>query len=522
MSRPDRSRSSIRRRDVLKGGAAVGIGALLPGKQALASHWGAAPDATAAGLLLPEGVAAQSILEVFLYGGLGPFESFYVVEEYGTLTDPEFPKEQWYLFQGQHDRTFTGCHIADSTLTPFATDALGMSVKLGPILQPLKDRLDILGRMRILVQRHDLLPHEAAIPMALSGQRLGSSRMAGVGAHVQHYAQDRDTTGRVVPYSFVLYPDTEISTDNLRAASAVGLHPGSARPLDLRVSAESDLPTELSRSVLGDRRTQYDALVAYYVDRQKQRYSATDANIAVGTPAGQVRSRGLDDHAFATRVLQNADQLEALLPADVLAAQSGEQCGDQASTDTTAMGLTIAAHLLTDPITPARHITMVDGGLIPASGGGGYDTHTSHLTDTSRNLMSMLNALVSIVNQPGEADPAKIDLDKTMIVLNTEFGRTPFVQAGSHDGTNHHPYGYVTVLIGGPIGTEQAGIVGAIGPDGWTDLYITPVEQRAALLAAMGIYPFNQEAFAIGDLRGFSSEKDGLAWLNEIVLGRKT
>ena len=155
------------------------------------------------------------------------------------------------------------------------------------------------------------------------------------------------------------------------------------------------------------------------------------------------------------------------------------------------------------------------------SGGGGYDTHSQHLPDTSRNLVSMLESLVSVINEPGEGDPAKIDLDKTMIVLNTEFGRTPFVQAGTGDGTNHHPYGYVTVLIGGPVNSDQAGIVGAIGPDGWADRYVTPVESRAAVLAAMGIYPFSQEGFAIGDLRGFADEKDGLAWLNEIVLGRK-
>ena len=488
---------------------------MLPGsRRAWANPWGEAPDATAAGLLLPEGTRAESVLELFLYGGLGPFESFYVVEDYGLGTDPNFPNEQWHLFEQNHQFTFAQCFVGDEVLQPFATDALGKTVNLGPIVAPLRARPDMLARMRILVQRHDLEPHEAAIPMALSGQRLGSARMCGVGASVQHYAQDRDTSGRVVPYSYVLYPDTEISTDNLRAASTVGLHPGSSRPLDLRITSNSSLPTQLSRAVLGDRREQYDALVGYYVAQQNARYTS-------GLAGGQVRSRGLDDHAFATRVMQNAQQLSDVLPADVLAQQSGMQCGDRSDTDTTAMGLTMAAHLLTHPDTPARHVTVVDGGLIPATGGGGYDTHTGHLADTSRNLLNTLEALVALVNEPGEGDPAKIDLDKTMIVLNTEFGRTPFVQAGSGDGTNHHPYGYVTVLIGGPVNSDQAGIVGAIGPDGWADRYVTPIEARAAVLAAMGIYPFSQEAFAIGDLRELSQEKDGLAWLNEIVLGRR-
>ena len=41
----------------------------------------------------------------------------------------------------------------------------------------------------------------------------------------------------------------------------------------------------------------------------------------------------------------------------------------------------------------------------------------------------------------GEANPSKIDLDKTMIVLNQEFGRTPGAQDGRF-GRNHWPYGY--------------------------------------------------------------------------------
>ena len=502
----------MRRRDLLRAAAAVGGLSLVPGRRAWAQSWGEAPDSTAAGLLLPEGARAEKVLELFLYGGLGPFESFYVVEEYGRPDDPRYPDEQWYLFENKHAQAAGVCGIDDTTLLPFATDALGMSVKLGPWLAPLRARPDMLARMRILVQRHDLEPHEAAIPLALSGMRLGSSRMCGLGAHAQRYHLDRDTTGRRVPFSYVLYPDTEISTDNLRAASAVGLHPGSSRPLDLRITAESPLPSQLARSGLGNRRDAYDALLAHYALSAKVRYMSGGE---------MVRSRGLSDHAFALESLRNADGLRDLFPDEVLENQSKLLCGMRGETDTTGMGLTMAAHLLTHPVSPARYVNVVDGGLVPATGGGGYDTHTDHMRDQSRNLLATIESLVNIVNAPGEDDPGKINLDDTMIVLNTEFGRTPFVQAGSGNGTNHHPYGYVTVLIGGAIGEDQAGIVGAIGPDAYADRYVTPIESRAAVLAAMGIYPFTQESFAIGDLREQSVEKDGLAWLNEIVLGRK-
>lgn len=503
--------ASIRRRDLLRAAALVGGGVLLPFGGAARAAWGEGPDRVARDLVLPAGVRAERTLELFLYGGLGPFESFYVVEEHGRPDDPRFPGEQWYLFERSHGMTFARCGVDAELLQPFATDALGMSVKLGPLVMPLRGRPDLLARMRILVQRHDLEPHEAAIPMALSGMRLGSARMCGVGSHVQRYYQDRDTTGRRVPFSYVLYPDTELQTDNLRAASAVGLHPGSARPLDLRITAESELPSQLARATLGDRRDAYDALSAWYAARARARYTAEGVAL---------RSRALDDHAYAVDALRNADQLREVFTDEVLAAVNGRSCSERSDIDTTAMSLRIAAHLLTHPDYPGRHVTVVDGGLIPASGGGGYDAHTEHLSTLSRNLLSTLESLVAIINEPGEGDPAKIDLDDTLVVLNTEFGRTPYVQAGSGDGTNHHPYGYVTVLIGGPIGEEQAGILGAIGPDGWADRYLTPIESRAAVLAAMGMYPFSQEAFAVGDIRGVATEKDALAWLNEVVLGR--
>lgn len=502
----------MRRRDFLK--LATATAALgFPGSVS-ASPWGQAPDARAQSLLLPEGRRAERVLEVFLYGGLPQFESLYIVEDYGRPTDKEFPNQQWYLFQSQHDKIFKRCGLADiDYLEPFATDALGKQVHLGPMAWPLRQRPDLLSRLRIMVQRHDLEPHEAAIPYAMSGQRLGSTRMAGLGSAVQRYHMERDTSGRRIPYSYMLYNDNEISTDNLRAASAVGLHPGSARPLDLRIDSNSDLEARLSRSVLGDYRDRYDALVAHYAARAQAHYSAN------GVP---LRSRALTDHAFALESLRAAQALQDVIPASSLDAISGEQCNQPVRENTTAMGLKLAAHLLTHPSYPARYVMVVDGGLIPASGGGSFDVHSRHLPDGTRNALNVFTELAAIINRPGENDPSKINLDDTLVVINTEFGRTPFMQDKTLLGTNHHPYGYVTAMLGGPIREDQRGVLGAIGPDGWADRYVTPVESRAAVLAALGMYPFTSESYAIGDLRGLRYEKDGIVWLNEIVLGVKS
>jgi len=502
----------MRRRDFLA--AAAAAGALPLSARASSSVWGGPPNRTAEGLLLPKGVRAERVLEVYLYGGLGPFESFYAVEEYGRPDDPDYPNEQWYLFESTRTRHLRSCDLPEEEplLAPFGVDSLGMTVNFGPLVMPLRLRPDVLARTRVLVQRHTLEPHEAAIPYALSGHRLGSARLAGLGAHAQRFHLERDASGRRVPYAYVLYPEGEISTDNLRAASAVGFHPGATRPLDLRITRNSDLPALLAREILGGHREAYDALVAHYTARAQDRYT-------LGGEA--LRARALTDHAFATEVLQNAEGLREVFSDEMLASVQGSSCGTEAFSSI-ATGLSMGAHLLTHPDAPARYVTVVDGGLRAASGGGGYDVHTDHLQDTARNLIHTLDELLSRVNEPGEGDPSKIDLDDTMIVLNTEFGRTPYTQNYTGDGTNHHPYGYVTALIGGPIREDEAGVLGAIGRDGFADRYVTPAESRAAVLAAMGIYPFTHESFAVGDLRELYNENDGLAWLNEIVLGRRS
>ncbi|MGC6514811.1 MAG: DUF1501 domain-containing protein [Myxococcota bacterium] len=506
----------MRRRDVLRGmGAGVGIAGLgLAGRGALASGWGLGESKTAQQLLLPTGVRAERVLEVFMYGGLSPWETFYVAPAYGDPKTSAFPNTQWHMFAADHQEQFgTNCGLTDPStwLLPWATDSNGTDVFFGPLVMPLRDRVDVLNRTRVLVMQHDLEPHEAAIPYAMSGFRLGNPRMAGLGAHVQRYFQGLDTTGRVLPFSYVFYPDGEFDTDNLRAASAVGLHPGSTRPLDLRVNANSDLPQRLARARAGAQRGNLDALVAHLTQTAGSRY--VDSN---GLP---LRSKAMADHAFASTSLAQAADLEALLPPEVLANLPGSSCLYERDTDATLMSLEIARHLLTHPTASARHVTVVDGGLVPASGGGGYDVHSSHMNATARNALRLLDSLMSIINEPGENDPTKIDLDTTLIVLNTEFGRTPYIQPGTGNGTNHHPYGYVTTLIGGPVTADRSGLVGAIGEDGIATDFVTPIESRAAVLAAMGIYPFTQESFAIGDLRNFADELDGLAWLNEHVLG---
>src|SRR6185295_16366662 len=110
-----------------------------------------------------------------------------------------------------------------------AQDAVGADVEIGPFATRLWDRQDVVDRMRIVVQRHNLEPHEAAVPQALTGRPVGQPNAAGLGAHIQRARLDgRLTPGRASPHSYV-FATGGISSDNIASAASAGTHIGAAR-----------------------------------------------------------------------------------------------------------------------------------------------------------------------------------------------------------------------------------------------------------------------------------------------------
>jgi uncharacterized protein (DUF1501 family) len=82
-------------------------------------------------------------------------------------------------------------------------------------------------------------------------------------------------------------------------------------------------------------------------------------------------------------------------------------------------------------------------------------------------------------------------LDETLVVIGTEFGRTPGAQGS--DGRDHHPYGFSIALAGG-------GIRGGITHGATDELGFHAVENRhyvtdlhATLLWQLGIHPRSLE-----------------------------
>jgi hypothetical protein len=465
--------------------------------------FGASPETSS---LLPEASQVTSVLEVFLCGGVSQYESFYCVPEHGALDGTH-----WHLFANSSElaSSLDACGIVEPVLEPFAQDALGQMVHLGPFAAPLRRRPDLLQRLRICITRHDLAPHEAAIPLALSGRTLGNPAVAGLGAHVQrHFSETQsDALG---PCAYVLLSSSLNSAfiDNLRTLMATGLHPARARPLGIQVDGAEQLTEQLARPAVGAQRAQVDALLSVYLDEYAARLT---------WPGGaMLRAPSFTNFATAAGAMSQVGAISEVFEPAFFVPRPGVSCTHEVAVDSVGMQFGLAARLLSHPTRPARYVCIVDGGFVPNSNGGGaYDSHSDNSWVQARNLTHTLGALTNIIQKPGESAADKIDLDKTLVVLTTEFGRTPHAEGTS--GRNHWPYGYPQMLLGGPIAAP--GVSGACGADARAVHAATPQESRIAALLALGIWPFSPEAFNVADVPGASNEEQAAARVLSSQLG---
>lgn len=457
--------------------------------------------------LLPPAQRVQNVLELFLCGGVSQFESFYCVPEHGKDDHSHY---HLYADSPEMARARETCALVGDPSEFFARDALDQDVHFGPFALPLRRRPDVLARTRVAILRHDLAPHEAAIPLALSGRSLGNPALAGLGAHVQrHFAQQPGAPA--YPVSYVIGNNSlgQLPIDNLRALVATGLHPASARPLDFKIDAAGDLTSLLTRPALGARRAAYDALARERDARFASRLTWPDTNDALRAPA-------FEDFRATTRWLESVDQLSLVLAPESWQVSAASHCGQNQPIDALGAQLRLAARLLNRAEQPARYVCVVDGGFIPVgNGGGGYDSHGDNTAVQSRNLTYSLECLMNLIRAPGEQAPEKLDLSRTLIVLTSEFGRSPTAEGST--GRAHWPYGYPSVMLGGPIAT--AGISGACDASGYATHFVTPAQTRMAALLALGIWPFASEAFSVADAPGTATEAQAAAQILQRLLG---
>ena len=496
----------MRRRTLLRtlgaGAAALTADALAPARR-LGQRAFAAPAPAA---LVPESLRAERVLEVFLCGGVSQYESFYCVPEHGKSDNTH-----WHLFESSSELALAleTCGISEPALEPFAEDALGQVVHLGPFAAPLRRRSDLIQRLRVNVTQHDLAPHEAAIPLALSGRSLGSPRVAGLGAHIQQHFAGDGASGAPLSYVLTSSSMNTVFIDNLRALTATGSYSALARPLELQVDGATEFIQRLERPAVGTSRAQVDGLVAAYADLYA-------AELTWPASAASVRAPRVADFRAASAAMAQAATLRETFDAALFLPQAGTSCGDTVAVDSVRMQLGLAARLLTHPSRPARYVCVVDTGFVPnTNGGGAYDSHSDNVSIQARNLTHTLAELAQWIRAPGETAPDKIDLDSTLVVLTTEFGRTPHAEGVT--GRNHWPYGYAQAFLGGPIRTP--GVSGACDGSARGVAAATPAESRIAALLALGIWPFGPEGFNVADVPGAPSEAEAARKVLSAQLG---
>ncbi len=482
--------------------------------------WGSAPE-KAQGALLAQSQQPDGILEVFCLGGLSPWESFYTVPDLSSGGQDQY----WTFRQSDLPNWIDTCGagLDAPEFVPWVTDGAGRMVNLGPFIYPLRDRPDLLARMRVWVMHHDIEPHELAIPLAVTGHRPGNPKMASLGTHLQRFYTER-LGSRDAPYSYSITMNAFSNTNNATGAGTVGRHRSWARPLEIQLGDAARLPGQLQRPGSDGFREALDTAIAGYQARFRQRlHSAARAE--------QVRAPGYNDYATARENMRRHAWLAKTITPELLKTSSITPCfppvygvGPDVPDETTT-GLRVARRLLLAE-QPAKYVQVFDSGLLTDRAGMGFDSHGEHVGQQGTNAAHMCRVLSDSINRPGENDPTKLDLDRHFVLLNTEFGRAPrreYTPANPDGGgTDHWPWGYVVVGFGGFVNEDRSGIVGSLNSDSRAVSGITPAEHRAALLLSMGCWPFTEESYNVGDMQDAQSELEAAMYLRRTVLGYST
>ena len=448
---------------------------------------------------------SKRVLEIVLYGGLSPWETFWVGSGGNdTFTNHDSGMDVNVNMRGAGDivRNFNWCNAMEDGdhVKFFAKDESNQDVYWGPATQPLWDDA-IMDSARMITFGHDKNVHELAMPLALTGLPFGNPRAAGLGAAIskayrENPACDNDTR----PYSYALFPsDVGEFRTIVSSILATGSHGGVNRPVELTVGPEGLGDLFLNAEPDTEVRDALQMIRLQYEKRLRWQGGANQA----------VRSPQFNDYEASALTLENASALHELLGGDTLVASWGESC-EQNPVETdwnlTARSLEVAADLLDPSQGNARYVGVFDAGFPDYKyGGAPYDTHPGagngqHIPFTMGNLYNCLSNLRRLI------DTGAINLNDTMVVLTTEMGRTPNL-IGAQQGRNHWTQATVQVLLGcnGP-----RGIVGAIDPE--TSKAHAPVEgsakpfkaahARAAILMAAGVNPVTHNTFSLGDLQG--------------------
>lgn len=134
---------------------------------------------------------------------------------------------------------------------------------------------------------------------------------------------------------------------------------------------------------------------------------------------------------------------------------------------------------------------------------GGWDTHTDNFTRVAEKSAVLDQALAALLADLADRGM----LDDTLVVLATEFGRTPEIVA-ERDGRNHYPKAFTCLLAGGGIqGGRAHGKTDKEGREVIEDMVSVP-DFNATVAYAMGM-PLEKEVISPTQ-RPFKVANDGV------------
>jgi len=113
----------------------------------------------------------------------------------------------------------------------------------------------------------------------------------------------------------------------------------------------------------------------------------------------------------------------------------------------------------------------------------GWDTHNDNFTRVAEKCSVLDHGLATLIGDLHQRGK----LDETLVVLATEFGRTPTIQADRGNGRNHYPQAFSCLLAGGGIkGGMRYGKTDEEGREVIEDMVEVP-DFNATIAHAMGM-----------------------------------
>lgn len=325
-----------------------------------------------------------------------------------------------------------------------------------PKLAKLMDQVALIRSMTTETGAHE----QGRYLMRTSYKMIGSIRHPFIGAWLTHFEGklNRDLPGSVL-----------VGTANRHPAQ--GFLSAEVAPAPV-ASANTGLQNTKPPKYLDERN----------FDKRRRLISRFEAGFSRKYPTTEVNAYA-DYYSEAVRLLKSAD----LVAFDIK--KEEESVRQTYGANRTGQGCLLARRLI------EHKVRCVEVEI------GGWDNHRDIYDTFPTRAAELDTAIAALLNDLKE----KGLLGKTLVVLTTEFGRTPKINANA--GRDHHPGAFSSLLAG--AGIQGGSVIGLTDKDGRAveDGHCLPADFNATIAQACGL-PLNEEVYSPSN-RPFKVAHDG-------------